>query len=64
MHRSRSSQKPSLRREESSRSSCKLLLRRDRNRGRERFFARSLRRGHHAWARPPLAQRWGSSPGL
>jgi len=39
-------------------------LRRYHDRGPGRFFACSLRRAFLAWARPPLAQRWGYSPGL
>jgi len=61
---SRSSQKPSLRWEGCSRLSYRLSLRRDRDRGPGRFCERSHRRALLAWARPPLAQRWGSSPGL
>jgi len=45
---SRSSQEPSLRREECPRSSCRLSLRQDRDRGLGRFCERSLRRGHLA----------------
>jgi len=39
-------------------------LRRDRDRGMERLSHGLLRRALLAWARQPLAQRWGSSPGL
>jgi len=49
--KSRLSQEPSLRREQCSHSSGRLSLRRDRNRGPERFCECSLRRGHLAGAR-------------
>jgi len=58
----RLSQKPSLRREESPRSSYRLSLRRDRDRGPRRLSHTLLGDPSLAWVRQPLAQRWGSSP--
>jgi len=58
------SQKPSLKREGSPRSSYRLSLRRDRDRGPRRSSNTRLGKPSLAWARQPLAQRWGSSPEL
>jgi len=54
--KSRSSQKPSLRQEECSRSSCRLSLRQDCEQRSWGFHEFSLRQGHLAWARWFFAQ--------
>jgi len=61
--RSRSSWESSLRREECSRSSCRLSLRRDCNSAPRRFHKLSLRRGGLAWARQFIAQKYSPSLG-
>jgi len=61
--RSRLSWESSLRREECSRSSCRLSLRRDCNSAPRRFLKLSLRRGCLAWARQFVAQNHNPSLG-
>jgi len=60
--RSRQNWESSLRREECSRSSCRLSLRRDCDNAPGRFRELSLRRGGLAWARQFVAKKYSPSP--
>jgi len=64
LHQSRSSHGPSLRWKGSFAQAIDPRLGETANRGFCWFRDFSLKRALLAWARPPLAQRWGSSPEL